>query len=1051
MTALPAAATPLAVTPPVQPELVANLSRDMHRVEANGLYVYVAENIRDTSRLAIYDASASPVELASLALPGTALATARNDSIVYVITSHDSEPPIISSINVANPKSPHVLGTYEFTSTFLPRIMVAVGTRLYLGDDTFSGAAAIVNVSNPAHPVFVDYFGPGISNLFAVSGNRAVVGGVNTLPLVFDLTNPDKPKQINTINATGTLGQLSGNLLYSIRYGILSITDITKPADQGLLATYTIGDTSTVLKLFGSRMYIGDSLQGVRIYDVSNPTAIQNIASYQTQGISSDLAASNGRAYIVGSFGLQTLNIQGVSGPRALARFEFASTGSAQITAAQIEGNYAYVTALLTDQSNRLSGVLQVFDITNPAQPVVRASYRGLAYPSGLAVVGGIAYVADGKHLAIIDVSNPARLSLLHSLSVMAFRVRIAGTRAYVLGGGLTIVDVGNPGSPQILSHITGNFDAGDIDVEGNLAYISGSDGLYIFNVANPSSPALLGKALPDHYKPGPIQVIHSIVYSAGETLFLFEVSDPTAPTLIGSYSGAGQIRDIHIAGTTAYLAADSNGFQIAQLGTSPFVAPASNLQDGLVVERVAVGGGIALLGARSVVEFVDLTILKSPTLLGRVERVPLSDTLRISNGIAYIAAANAGLQIYDVHTPSNPRWLAAYKPSADFEAQILEIHGNWLYLGSPQRGIDVLDVSTPATPRLRNNVPAALNLFFNAKFQVAANRLYLGQSGGYISIYDLSNPRTPTFIRTYNVSNMNDFRVVGTLAYIARASGGLQIVNMSNAASPTVIKNVPIANGGGRVGVLGNMVYVADAAYKISLVNVTVPAQAAVVGSIYMGRSISYIRPASDFVVAGVGDGLSFLDAHNPSAPALRATVSITGTAIDIEVDRHFVYTASEKGLDIFWYAPASTVTVGTAAGMLNSITDQTRYSFPAGTFAAPTTVTHTPRYQPNAPATNGLMGIDHAFILTALDSSDQPVTPAQAFQIRVLYTEAERGSAIPSTLALYYWDGTQWVKITDSKVSPSTHTITATTDRTGLFAVLGDTYRTFVPLTQR
>ena len=61
------------------------------------------------------------------------------------------------------------------------------------------------------------------------------------------------------------------------------------------------------------------------------------------------------------------------------------------------------------------------------------------------------------------------------------------------------------------------------------------------------------------------------------------------------------------------------------------------------------------------------------------------------------------------------------------------------------------------------------------------------------------------------------------------------------------------------------------------------------------------------------------------------------------------------------------------------------------------------------------------------------------------------EKGAAIESTLALYSWDGNQWVKEPTSVVSEAANTVTATPAHLSLWAVLGETKWVYLPLVMR
>ena len=98
--------------------------------------------------------------------------------------------------------------------------------------------------------------------------------------------------------------------------------------------------------------------------------------------------------------------------------------------------------------------------------------------------------------------------------------------------------------------------------------------------------------------------------------------------------------------------------------------------------------------------------------------------------------------------------------------------------------------------------------------------------------------------------------------------------------------------------------------------------------------------------------------------------------------------------------------------------------------------------------PATGQLVG-GHPFDITATSSTTgQPIQPSKPYTITVHYTDAEKGPAIESTLALYFWDGSRWVKEPSSSVDAATNTITATPDHFSIWAALGETRRAFLPL---
>jgi hypothetical protein len=149
---------------------------------------------------------------------------------------------------------------------------------------------------------------------------------------------------------------------------------------------------------------------------------------------------------------------------------------------------------------------------------------------------------------------------------------------------------------------------------------------------------------------------------------------------------------------------------------------------------------------------------------------------------------------------------------------------------------------------------------------------------------------------------------------------------------------------------------------------------------------------------------------------------------------------------------APTISEVIPPSGGTLTSPDDGTLYNFPAGAFLNSVDITYTPMFTSEVPPTGDLLVAGHTFSITGTDSgSGDPVQPDQPYTLTITYTEGEQGSAMENTLALYYWDGSQWLKETSSVIDTINNTITATPGHFSLWAVLGETQRVFLPLISR
>jgi hypothetical protein len=123
----------------------------------------------------------------------------------------------------------------------------------------------------------------------------------------------------------------------------------------------------------------------------------------------------------------------------------------------------------------------------------------------------------------------------------------------------------------------------------------------------------------------------------------------------------------------------------------------------------------------------------------------------------------------------------------------------------------------------------------------------------------------------------------------------------------------------------------------------------------------------------------------------------------------------------------------------------------FPANTFAETVIITHTAFLPADAPSPAAdLVDIGRFYGIEAIyGSTGQPAqpSPGRTYTVTISYSEEEKGPVIEDTLALYYWNGDQWVPETSS-VDATNRTVTATPDHLSTWAVLGETRHVYLPI---
>jgi len=146
-------------------------------------------------------------------------------------------------------------------------------------------------------------------------------------------------------------------------------------------------------------------------------------------------------------------------------------------------------------------------------------------------------------------------------------------------------------------------------------------------------------------------------------------------------------------------------------------------------------------------------------------------------------------------------------------------------------------------------------------------------------------------------------------------------------------------------------------------------------------------------------------------------------------------------------WRITRVSETIDTDGGSLTSYAGDITIDIPAGAMADTIELIHSPAYGMSAPA--GLTGIGQVFdIVATYKDSGQPAEPEPGHSYTLSVQYADSVPAIEDTLALYFWDGDQWVLEPTSQLDPSTNTITAAPDHFSTWAVMGKGLPLYLPI---
>lgn len=251
------------------------------------------------------------------------------------------------------------------------------------------------------------------------------------------------------------------------------------------------------------------------------------------------------RGYVLGSW----ISYSGWFGPQlysALSVYDFASTDPAhQLGTMQLFSSGSYSLAVQDGLAYLAGGIyLTIVDLADLANihevGFIRLSDDG--WERCVAVDGGRAYVGDTAGLHVVDVADPAAPSQLGSvaLSGEAISVALGGSFAYVgtLDARISVVDISDPVTPTVVATLSLPGRPSDIEIRGAHAYVAGGEsGLQVLDVSRPAEPRLMGGV----DTPGTaydVSVGGARAYVAdGAKLQVIDISNPARAAIVNSVS----------------------------------------------------------------------------------------------------------------------------------------------------------------------------------------------------------------------------------------------------------------------------------------------------------------------------------------------------------------------------------------------------------------------------------------------------------------------------------------------------------------------------------
>jgi hypothetical protein len=494
---------------------------------------------------------------------------------------------------------------------------------------------------------------------------------------------------------------------------------------------------------------------------------------------------------------------------------------------------------------------LNIYDVTNPANPSRVGQGTLPASTFGLALYDHYAVVGQFGDLEIVDVADPADPILVNSIQRSVRTLKVVGRYTY-LGNenGLEVVDLIDPQFPKLVGLIAVGY-VKALAVQGSFVYALFDQKIKVVDVSDPRNPTLATTLTGDTYFEA-IGVAGDYLCAERQGAFeVYDVHSPGAPTRIFSgeeWNGAG---DITISGHYAYVSDGEARLRILDIADP--AAPKSVYDlDGSTRAILFAAPYLYVAENSQTPKFrvLDATDLAHPKQVAELGGFSINEMTRQGSFI-YALGREKDLRIIDVSNPTNPKFAGIF-PTEKW-ATTLTVQGNYGYLASYFTNLSVLDLSNPASPRLVGSYPTT-----NTTVAVSGSWAFAGTFPNTIQVLDISNPATPILANTVSSAGLvSAFAIAGT-NLLAGSARGLEVFDIADPAHPRSTGEFvvdPSGSGFGprRVSIKGQVAILSDMEYGYLFIDFGDPTRPQFAGRIWEGNLYATSADVSgDFIALG-------------------------------------------------------------------------------------------------------------------------------------------------------------------------------------------------------
>jgi hypothetical protein len=470
------------ITDPLHPEpLELSLDADVYGFDVHGDIVYTAGQLEG---MTVWDFSdlASPVSMGNYPMDDDQSANdvAVKNGYAYIGCYRGLEVVDLATMQMIS----------SIDSFYCSANVDIRDNLLYVSYGCQSCPLAILDITNPLSlQILSIYSPPDIVENFTVVGDLVYTAFGSICMRVVDITEPAAPVEVTRYNRRGNVGdvRVSNSVAYLSNGNCLTMLDVSNPLNPLEVGRYEPFNWFHDFRIAGNMAFfvrhVNSTTSTVEAVNVSDPTHPELIGALDIYNNNYDeIEIYNHYAMLGGTDGVLILDI---ADPVNMTEAGFISFpyGCYKITA---DDRYLYVDTINEDLT---SEIVEVYEMTDPANPVLYNSWEVEDYCWGMTGANGLLFMSTGETVEIYDglnmVSGPlATLTDFSQYQSDVDGITVEGNRLYLSlpEYGIVVYDIQDLSHPQFVGCFNTPGYARNSAVSGEILYLADGDNFGIYD-----------------------------------------------------------------------------------------------------------------------------------------------------------------------------------------------------------------------------------------------------------------------------------------------------------------------------------------------------------------------------------------------------------------------------------------------------------------------------------------------------------------------------------------------------------------------------------------